>query len=274
MKKAAGKIWLVSLLIILMNYQHATALPYANRAITLAAGSLRFDGAPSDFGLQNSGLIGNNRGFRIHRGEAQTDTAFGLGLSYGITSAFEIGALLLDMTVTPEANWRSNALYARYGLLRGRQHVALQLTGIRPDMGQYGVGVAIPILLHMGQHGRLDTGVEVESLFGMQVANVGTDESRQNRTQVNIDVPVAFSYNMTDRFFSGFFSGLFVPNRAFDHMRFPLGVQGGYLMADGDLDILISLSLERFVELGEKNPFHIREFLFNVGISYRFDLID
>lgn len=247
----------------------SSALPYVHRKMVLNAGSLRFDGGPSDFALQNSGFIGNHRGFRIQRGDALTDTSFGIGLSYGITSAIEVGALIANMAVTPSARWQNNSLYCRYVFLGlRRQQIAAQVTFIRPEIGDYGFGVAIPILLQVGQHGRIDTGIEVETIH--EVAGVDNDHS----TTVSIDAPIAFNYNLSDRFFSGIRSGLFIFDNGFKRTRFPLGVQGGYVMAEGDLDILISFSLERFIELGSRNPFHIREFLFNVGLSYRFDILD
>lgn len=218
---------------------------YADRSMTLNKGTLRVDGGPSDFGLLDSGMINSGRGFRISDIGTDTAVSLGLGVGYGITDAFEVGALALPLNFAPDGvdAFGNPELYARYRFMTGNVEVGAQAAvqiplNDYPFMGDYSFGFSagLPVLVRLGKMGRMDTGIEGEFLFGDRVDPAGGTSS----SMINIDVPLAFNFNVTDNVFLGGRTGLLVRDVTeadFDAFSVPLGIQGGYTLNKGVADL-------------------------------------
>jgi hypothetical protein len=186
---------------------------YAQRPLTLAKGRMRVDLGPSDFGYMDSGMLNSGRGLRIDVPE-QGDALVGLGMgvALGVVDKLEAGLLLLPFRLSPDFDFADIEAYGRYAFLEGRYEVAAQLTLNIPTDTEFGFGLGLPTLFEIGDSVRVDTGAELEILFF-------------DDTQVNIDVPAAFSVVIAEIAFIGARTGLFVQD--FDEWDVNLGVQGG-----------------------------------------------
>ncbi len=198
---------------------------WAERSLTLPSQVLRLDLAPPDHALLDSGVLGEGYGFRFSGWDDDRDgdpddvvVISGVGLAYGITSAFELGAKVLPVRFHPDPDYLDLEVYGRFAFVRTRVadmgfQLNLQLPTDRPRMG--GVGAAMPIRIRMGEVGRLDFGIELETLFWDRE---GDDEVE---VDFNLDVPVALAFSVTERFYVGGHFGLLFAD--FDRV----GLRGG-----------------------------------------------
>lgn len=221
---------------------------YTQRPLTLRAGTLRVDAAPSDFGLMDSGMllgpVGPLGSYGIRAGQGRTHVdppglpattntdgygTIGLGASYGITDRVEVGGLLVPLYLNDGADVYGNmALYVRGTLIEGDFSLGLQGTVSLPTRNDLGLGIGVPINVRFGSGIRLETGVEFEMLFDVE-DDVGNDNAF-----VNLDVPLAVSVAIGDGFVGGRTGLTLLDLGDASNAAIPVGAIGGYSLLAGD----------------------------------------
>ncbi|QQR88633.1 MAG: hypothetical protein IPJ88_10280 [Myxococcales bacterium] len=213
---------------------------YTARSMTLDAGTLRVDVGPSDFGLLNSGAINNRRGLTFNKSAGVSDLGVGAGIgaAYGVMDGLEIGTLILPLAISPDFDYMNPEFYGRYRLMDGDTQVGLQVGMVLPAQSgtDFGLSAGLPVLLRMDKM-RIDTGAELEFIFATDL-------------QLNIDIPFALNYSVTDAVFIGGRTGLFFQdftNVDFDGLSIPLGAQGGYTLDGGIADLTAWFNFPNFI---------------------------
>merc|ERR1711916_216046 len=86
------------------------------RPQTLPRRVFRIDAAPSDFGFMDHGELNSGRGFRVRESGGNGDAVveLGMGFGYGIGRAFEFGALVLPLRLSPDSDIGDMEAYGRY----------------------------------------------------------------------------------------------------------------------------------------------------------------
>ncbi len=203
---------------------------WAERSLTMPNRTLRFDLAPPDHALLDSGVLGEGYGFRFSAWDADDDgdpddvvVISGVGFGYGISSAVELGVKALPIRLAPNPDYLDLEAYLRWAFVRTRSadigfQFTMQLPTDRPR--SFGTGIGLPIRIRMGEVGRLDFGPELEILYWDRYGDDSID------VDVNLDVPVALSFSVTERFYFGGSFGLFVAE--FDRVGFRGGGHVGY----------------------------------------------
>jgi hypothetical protein len=203
---------------------------WAERSLTMPNQTLRLDLAPPDHALLDSGVLGEGYGFRFSGwdddGDGDPDDVVvisGVGLAYGVSSSVELGAKVLPVRFHPDPDYLDLEVYGRWAFVRTRAadlglQLTLQLPTDRPRMGGFGVGM--PVRIRMGEVGRLDLGIELETLFW------DIDGDDELEVDFNLDLPVALAFSITERFYvGGSFGLLFVD---FDSVALRGGGHVGY----------------------------------------------
>ena len=226
----------------------AKAQSYLSRPVSLGHGVLRIDAGPSDYGYMDHGELNGSRGFRAVDRPGDAQLRLGLGAAYGVTSAFEVGGLLLPLQLSPDGDVGDLEFYGRFAL---SSVLALQATLQLPTQTDLGVGVGVPVKLPFGGGHRLETGIELEFIFA-------------DDPVANLDVPVAFSFSLTDAVFAGFRTGIFFA--AMEEIAINLGIQAGVTIV-GDLDLTGSLNFPRFLWTGPGDEVSFRGYQLIAGIN-------
>lgn len=184
-------------------------LPFARRPLTLTARTLRAD---ADFSVSQVSVS--------FLGATASSTVVGLrlGAGFGITDDLEVGATLIPLTLSPEFNYNAPSIYGAYRFVRGDIDVGARLDLVFPVNGDFGLRAGVPVLFHLGEGARLDTGAFIELSFGDTLGKA-------------LSIPVAFTANLNPNLFLGARTGLLLPN--FDSLGMPLGVYAGYTIANG-----------------------------------------
>lgn len=219
----------------------SSVLAYSTRGLVLPAGRLRVDAFARDPALLGSGFMfgedGSQSGLRFSRTDDYVAVGLGLGVSYGVTDALELGidALPLYFTgnmtigsfnsmIPRSGGFGGIPLYARYVL---HKTDSVQIGGqFALRLLDWGFQVGLPLSMRLGQRLRVETGVAFEA----------TQYGRGTTVEYGIVLPVALSLDLSDRFHIGARLALsYRPNSS----SFAGGVFGGYL-----LDLGGGLSLE------------------------------
>lgn len=228
-----------------------TPAEYAQRGMVLKTGQIRVDFAPRDFGLLYGGIGGrggsvNARGVDIPGVHIARTDEFGkqailrltLGAAYGIMDDLEAGAVIMPIHIAPDGDFGDIELYGRYRFLTlDNAQIGAQLTVAIPTGTEFAIGTGLPVQLQLGV-ARIDTGVELELLFGGDV-------------ELDLDIPVAVSLDIADGFFAGVRSGFFAPD--FDGLAIPLQGHVGYTLINGKspfVDLVASFGWPRFIWTG------------------------
>lgn len=228
----------------------AKAEGYLSRPLTLPARTLRIDGGPPDFGLLDSGEIGEGRGLRVHKWEGNRSVAstLALGLGFGITDELEVGGKVLPFQLTPDADLQDLEAYLRFALLRSAGFdLALQAQLQLPD-GDIGLAFGVPMVIR-GDSFRLDTGGEVEFVF--------------EGSRANLDIPFAFNFALGGGAFLGGRTGVFVADM--DTVAVPLGIQGGAAASD-QLDLMAWFLWPAFMTPFEDRKFNLPSWQVGLGV--------
>ncbi len=188
---------------------------WSQRSLTMPSRTLRIDLAPPDYALLDSGAIGEGYGFRFHGYDGndpdddpdEVVVTSGVGLAFGITPAVEVGAKLLPIRFTPNPDYLDLELYLRWAFVRTRAadvgvQFGMQLPTDSPRL--FGSSVGLPVRIRMGDVGRLDLGIELEVLFWDADGDGDVD------VDGNVDLPMALSFSVTERFYLGGQFGLFI----------------------------------------------------------------
>jgi hypothetical protein len=179
-------------------------------------------------------------------------------LSYGVTDDVEVGALLLPLLLHPQVRYGDAELYGRFRLVSGRFELALQAGGQLPTHTHGGVAGGIPMLIRAGTSARIDTGPELELMLP------------RGGAYANLDVPLAVHWDLGEGGFFGLRTGVFVPHFEGRDTSIKFGLQGGPILAHGDLDLVFwFLFPELFHPAVRRGWFVADHFQVGVGISVR-----
>lgn len=197
---------------------------YSARPITLGVGVLRVDIGPPDFALLNRAPLQSPIGRAVGYGFTISDpgagdvgVGLGIGAAYGVIDKLEVGALLLPIQMAPDGDFGDMVLYGRYAFFNKNEfEIAGQVRMQIPTDTDFGLGLGVPVRIHITERLMMDTGAELQFVF--------SDDAL-----VNLDLPVAISYNITEQFFVGGRTGLFIID--FSDLAIQLGAQGGYSIA-------------------------------------------
>lgn len=256
---------------------------YSVRSLTLGRGTLRVDGGAPDFGYFHPASpqwLNENRGFRLQVPPPDGDVAawLGVGFAGGITDDIEVGGLVLPIKLGPEADIDDLEAYGRFRFLDGPFEMAFQATVQFPAYTEWGLGLGLPMLAHVGRSLRIDTGFELEMLFWDQ------------NTVAAVDVPAAFTWDLGAHGFLGLRTGMYASDLIDDHDRnddlgvvFPLGMHGGGVLGRGNIDLSAWFIWPWFLDPGrerrdpqpnrpdntEPHPFEVEGFEIGFGINGR-----
>ena len=234
---------------------------YSVRTLTLGSGTVRIDGGPPDWGYFHPGSpqwINENRGLRLRTDvdAEQTWAWLGLGLAVGVIDEVELGALLLPVRLTPDADIDDLEMYGRFAFLEGDFEMAGQVTLQLPTQTEFGLGLGLPMLVHATSALRIDTGFEVEMLFW-------------DATVVNVDLPLALTWDIGRGGFLGLRTGMYVWDMG--ELIVPTGLHGGGVVADGRVDIAGWFMWPAFLHTGGDDPFELDTFELGFGVNARID---
>ncbi len=230
--------------------------PYASRSLTLGQGTFRIDGGPPDYGYFHPGSpqwINENRGLRLRSWDNDEASWLGVGLAYGATDDIEVGGLLLPLRLDPDTTVDDLELYGRFRFLRGDFEMGAQATLQLPAETEFGLGLGLPMLAHATPRMRIDTGFELEMLFW------------EPDTVVNLDIPLAFTWNVGRAGFLGPRTGIYVWDM--DALLIPAGVHGGVVVAKGHLDVGGWFLWPGFIGTERDDPFDARTFEVGFGLN-------
>jgi hypothetical protein len=231
---------------------------YSARPLTLPEGRLRIDAAPPDYGYMDHGEINGGRGLRVFiPKDGDAGVRLGLGGAYGIMDELEAGGLIFPFIFAPDFDFGDMELYCRYAFLKGASQLGVQaVLRIPTGSRDFALGVGVPAQFELGGSARLDTGVELELVFG-------------HNDHVNLDLPLAVNFDIGRTGFIGARTGLvFVDLR---DMAINLGLQGG-ASVDPAVDLTASFNFPYFITTGGDDAFH-PDFEIIAGANIYVDLI-
>jgi hypothetical protein len=231
-------------------------LPLARRPLTLTRSTLRVDGA---FNINRvsvtvtSPLLGSVTA-------SSTAVSLNAGAGFGITDDLEAGATVLPLQLSPDFAFGNPTAYGRFRFLRGSFELGGELSVVLPVQGSFGLTVGLPMLIHVGEVGRIDTGVALGLVFSDPLGK-------------NLLVPIGYAHNVTPNVFLGARTGLGVPNFKFDALTIPLGVFGGYTLASGAgnspaLDAFLGFDFPGFLTPGGASAVNTNVFTIGLGLRY------
>jgi hypothetical protein len=210
-------------------------LPLARRPLTLTRGTLRADAALSIAHLQAS-VLGLTA--------ASTSVGLALGAGFGVTEDIEFGATVIPLTLAPAFDFQAPTFYGAYRFLTGDVEVGVQFALTLPINRDFALGAGVPVLFHLGQTARLDTGAFLGLTFGDSLGKA-------------LNFPIAFTANLGPHLFVGARTGVLLPN--FDRFAMPLGVYVGCTLAAGGgasplADLTAGFDFPRFVSTSGADP--------------------
>lgn len=237
-----------------------TPSAYVRRGLTLRGGQLRIDAGPPDFALLNSGARNNGRAVlsfatRDLGTSSETFVGMGLGAAYGINNRFELGTLLLPVSLSPKFDFGDMEFYGRYKFRGGKNEVGGQVaislpTNTANRQTNFALVLGVPALLHISPTTRLDMGAELEIILG------------DANGVVNLDVPVAVQFQVNDVFFAGPKAGLFLPN--VEELELGVGGVAGFTISDARrrpvVDIVAELYWPLFLASGRQDAVNLDQF--------------
>lgn len=211
-------------------------LPYAQRPLTLTEGTIRGD---ADFViarvLTTRGTMAT--GFRV---VSDTAAALVVGGGYGILDDLEVGATVLPLQLAPDFEYGDPSIYGVFRFLRGSVDLGASLSLTFPVQGDFVMAPGVPVLFHLGESMRLDTGLFVPIVFDSP------------DTYAVLSIPVRFSVNVIPELFLGASTGLEMVEFDPDFTTIPLGFHAGYTIAQGDtggplLDLMAGFRFPAFL---------------------------
>lgn len=223
-------------------------LPLAERPLTLPKMTL----APElGFGVTHLGLDGFNLG---------TSTGLDLGAHFGILDDLEVGAVVLPIKLSPDFGYENPLLEATFRFLKGKVELGARLrTTFVTQKGAGGavVEAGMPVLVHVSEAARIDTGVYVPMSFGSGVSFGG--EFSGGKTAIALRVPFQFIYDVIPALHIGAQTGFAIADfsDAGHKIYVPLGFVAGYAIGNekGPLvDIDPYFTFPYFLTPGEPSP--------------------
>ncbi len=219
--------------------EEVAPIAYTHRSMTVPSGTLRIDFGPADRALLHansslplgaSGLVlplPRGGGFTytgVDGGDALIDLR--LGAAIGIVDGLEVGAMFLPLGLAPDGRdtYGNPTAYARLRIVDGDFQLGAQVGAAVPvvDGTDFGLGIAVPIKLVLGNGLHLNTGAEVQLTFADPDMVIG------------LNIPVEFAFNLTEGFFAGLTSGFVHGNLDGGDPVIPAGVFAGYSLSLGN----------------------------------------
>lgn len=212
-------------------------LSFSRRPLTLTRSTLRLDAELAIAHLETT-FLGVTA--------SSNSVGLGLGAGFGITEDLEVGATVIPLTLSPDFKYNAPSVYGTYRFLRGDVEVGARLALTLPIDRDFGVSVGVPVLLHLGDAARLDTGAFLDFTFSDPLGK-------------QLRIPVAFTASINPNLFLGARTGFVFPN--FDSLGMPLGVYVGYTLAGGDgatplADITAAFDFPLFLTSGSGDTIH------------------
>ncbi len=191
--------------------------------------TFRFDLGPPDRAMLDSGALGEGYGFRITdtRGDDDVVITLGAGLAFSLAERFELGAKLLPLRLSDDADYLDMEIYARIGLIKTRHVlVGLQFIVQIPTHDDFGTSFGVPVAIRFHPRVRLDLGAEIE----LVLEDDDGDPDDDDELEAHLDAPAALTFNLTQRFFLGARFGITLYR--FDDLEAPLGGFIGYTLGN------------------------------------------
>lgn len=209
-------------------------LSFSRRPLTLTARTLR-----GDVNFAISHLETTVLGVTA----SSTGVGLSLGAGYGIIDDLEVGATVIPLTLSPSFNYNAPSVYGVYRFVRGNIDVGAQLALTFPIDRDFGMRVGVPVLIHLGDGARLDTGAFLDLSFGDPLGK-------------SLSIPLSFAANINPNLYLGARTGIVLPN--FDAFAMPLGVFVGYTIAGGGgnsplADITAAFDFPLFIATGRND---------------------
>jgi hypothetical protein len=203
-----------------------------------------------------------------------------LAATFGITSDFEVGAVVAPIEFAPTAAYGDPQIFATYRFLHQKDFdlgARLRTTLITPHEGE-AAGVVItpsvPFLLHIGKIARFDAEVGVPIvIYGS--TTLGPGFTMASHVAVGLDVPLALAFDIIEPLHVGVSTGVGIGDLGHpkETTVIPLGIFLGYAIGHGRpiLDIDPFFTFVDFItpggELGSGD--RINPGIFVGGVSLR-----
>ena len=162
-----------------------------------------------------------------------TSAGMEIGAHFGILDDLEVGAVVLPLEFSPDFAYGNPRLEATFRFLKGTVEMGARLrTLFGIHSGNTGVVIepGLPILIHIGEAARIDTGVFVPMAFGTSPG----DLPAQSNTTIGLNIPFQFIYDVVPEFHIGVNTGFGIYDfaHAGDEIYIPLGFVVGYAIGN------------------------------------------
>ncbi len=165
MKCPSQAVLMLALAMLVTREASATSsrvpVPVARRALTLPNATFRLDDGPYwplPSGLAETTFFDTPDGL-------ETRTQLNLGIGFGISDDFELGAHLVRFEIDPERDLSDPSVYVMYRFLDGDFELGIFAEGSVPFERDPLITAGMPLALHFGDSVRLDTGPFIEHDF-------------------------------------------------------------------------------------------------------------
>lgn len=209
-------------------------IAYTHRSMTLPSGTLRIDVGPADRAMLQRG------GFMVMGTPGDTGIGLSAGAAFGVIDGLEVGAMVLPLSLSPEADYLNPSVYGRFRILDGNFQLGAQVRATVPvqDGSNFGLDLGVPIKIMLGNGAHLNTGIEFQIQFADPDAIFG------------INIPLELAFNITESIFAGVSTGLWQPNLDVSTTFIPLNLFAGYTMSLGTgmvLDATVDFGFPSFL---------------------------
>jgi hypothetical protein len=198
-------------------------LPLAERPLTLPKMTL----AP---------VVGFAVAHRVVDG-ANLATAVGLeiGAHFGILDDLEVGATVLPLALAPDFAYENPQIEGTFRFVKGKVELGARLRAsfvTQKGAGGVAVEAGVPVLVHLGEAARIDTGLFVPMGFGTGPAFGG--EYIGGTTAIGLRIPFQFIYDVIPALHVGAQTGVVIAdfNDAAKLTYIPLGFVAGYAIGN------------------------------------------
>jgi hypothetical protein len=201
---------------------------YASRPLTLPKRTM---------GLAAGTGVGSGRG---------EDPQFGIksAVSFGVSDDMEIGAVALDLLLSPAVIYDRPTFYGLARLRRSANYEVAMKSEIMAGVQQrsaWGLFVGMQALIRSGKIFRMDVGGYMDFIFG-------------DPRVVNLRIPLEFHFQIRDQAFASAYSAFVLPEFDSSSLQIPLGFGLGYTFesnAHPFCDLRALFEWSRLVDLGQ-----------------------
>jgi hypothetical protein len=198
-------------------------LPLAERPLTLPKMTL----APElGFGVSHFNFDGFNLG---------TTVGVDIGAHFGILDDLEVGAVVLPVKLSPDFGYENPQLEATFRFVKGKIELGARVRTLfvtEKSVGGVVVEAGVPVLIHVSEAARIDTGAFALMSFGSGVSFGG--EFKGGKTAGALRIPFQFIYDVIPPLHVGVQTGFAIADLsdAGHKIYVPLGVVAGYAIGN------------------------------------------